>query len=153
MINKCRYLRIRSKKHIKYQVCLKHRLEEQINDNLCYMCSDKEYRKPKTIKKVSKKQLNFEKNRFSVFTKDLIHCIENNKHIGHIDKHEIFDGKNRLKSIKYGLVIPLCRTCHQDSDIKKKWQIIGKKWFIEKYNNDLFIKEFQTKKGGFNETN
>lgn len=147
MMNKCRYLRIRSKGNIKYQVCLKKRLEGQINENLCYMCDDRELKKTKPIKKVSKKRSILEKNRYSIFTNDLTHCIENNKHIGHIDKHEIFDGKNRLKSIKYGLVVPLCRNCHNDKEIKKKWQNIARIKFVEKYSNDLFIKEFQTRKG------
>ncbi len=29
-----------------------------------------------------------------------------------ITKHEIFGGRNRSNSIKYGLILPLCLNCH-----------------------------------------
>lgn len=57
MMNKCLYLRIRSHKGIKYYVCLKKGSKEQINVEKCYMCPFKEYKKQKTIKKVSKKRI------------------------------------------------------------------------------------------------
>lgn len=99
------------------------------------------------LKQVSKKRAKLEKERYSLFTNDLEHCIEDKRHAGHIDKHEIFNGKNRFKSIKYGLVVPLCRMCHDNKDIQKKWQIIGRKYFIKQYGEEIFIKEFNTKKG------
>ena len=51
-----------------------------------------------------------EKKRYSVFTDDLKTCIICNKPKN--DLHEVLYGSNRLNSIKYGYVIPVCRNCH-----------------------------------------
>lgn len=32
-----------------------------------------------------------------------------------IEHHHIFGGANRKKSTKYGLIVPLCRWCHNES--------------------------------------
>lgn len=63
-----------------------------------------------TIKKKSKKLAKLEKSRFSIITKDLEHCYlcGNKKQ----ELHELVEGKNRQASMKYGLVIPICRKCH-----------------------------------------
>ena len=58
----------------------------------------------------SKKLTKLERNRASVFTDDLEHCYLCGKKKN--DLHEIFGGRNRLNSIKYNLVLPLCRECH-----------------------------------------
>lgn len=57
MLNKCLYLRIRSHKGIKYQVCLKDGSKGQINAEKCRICPFKEYKKTKPIKKVSKNKI------------------------------------------------------------------------------------------------
>ena len=51
-----------------------------------------------------------EQMRFSILTKDLNKCyicggIKN-------DLHEVYAGSNRVNSMKWGCVIPLCRNCH-----------------------------------------
>ena len=51
-----------------------------------------------------------ERMRFSIATEDLSHCyicgsIKN-------DLHEVFHGRNRVNSMKWGCVIPVCRNCH-----------------------------------------
>lgn len=58
----------------------------------------------------SKKLTKLEKNRKSVFTEDLEHCYLCGKKKN--DLHEIFSGRNRINSIKFNLVLPLCRKCH-----------------------------------------
>lgn len=58
----------------------------------------------------SKKLTKLEKNRKSVFTEDLEHCYLCDKKKN--DLHEIFSGRNRINSIKFNLVLPLCRKCH-----------------------------------------
>lgn len=58
----------------------------------------------------SKKLTKLERNRTSVFTSDLEHCYLCGKNKN--DLHEIFGGRNRLNSIKYNFVLPLCRECH-----------------------------------------
>ena len=51
-----------------------------------------------------------EKNRFSILTNDLTHCYICKKPKQHL--HEIYYGKNRINSMKYGCVVPLCFRCH-----------------------------------------
>lgn len=95
------------------------------------------------LKQVSKKRQKLEKERYSLFTNDLNHCIEDKKHTGHIDKHECICGRNRNNSMKYGLVVPLCRTCHEDKDILLKWLFKGQEKFISIYGYDKFIEIFK----------
>ena len=57
IMNKCLYLRRRHKKGIMYLFCVKEGCKGQINAEKCYMCPFKEYKKPKPIKKVSKKRI------------------------------------------------------------------------------------------------
>lgn len=52
-----------------------------------------------------------ERMRFSIFTKDLSRCYLCGKPKDHL--HEIYFGKNRVNSMKWGCVIPLCWSCHQ----------------------------------------
>ena len=58
----------------------------------------------------SKKIAKLERNRKSVFTNDLEHCYLCGKKKEEL--HEIFAGRNRLNSMKYDLVLPLCHECH-----------------------------------------
>lgn len=103
-------------------------LKEEITFSLCRECGNKEYKSnssqmrnsayslqysAKTLQKMknkSNKLAKLERNRKSVFTDDLEHCILCGKKKN--DLHEIFGGRNRLNSIKYNLVLPLCRECH-----------------------------------------
>lgn len=97
----------------------------EITFSLCSECDNKEYKKstsnkkstiasrqqkPAKTHKKSKKLTKLEKNRKSVFTEDLEHCYLCDKKKN--DLHEIFSGRNRINSIKFNLVLPLCRKCH-----------------------------------------
>jgi hypothetical protein len=62
------------------------------------------------MRKKSNKLAKLERSRKSVFTDDLEHCYICGKKKE--DLHEIFGGRNRLNSIKYNLILPLCRECH-----------------------------------------
>lgn len=85
-----------------------------------------------------------EKNRFSILTDDLKHCII----CGVIspDINEIFMGRNRQNSMKYGLCIPLCRKHHQDfhnnRDLQLKWMKLAQEKFEEVYPNIEWLKIF-----------
>ena len=103
------------------------------------------------IKKRTSKLAKIERERFSLFTNDLDHCIICGK--SPINKHEIFFGaKNRQKSIQYGLVIPLCTAEHHNQvgctgihfnkDLRKEWQIKGQKKFQEVYPDLDFLEIF-----------
>lgn len=58
----------------------------------------------------SKKLTKLERNRRSVFTDDLEHCYLCGRKKD--DLHEVYSGRNRINSIKYNFVLPLCRECH-----------------------------------------
>ena len=51
-----------------------------------------------------------ERMRFSILTKDLSHCYICGKYRNSL--HEIYPGSNRVNSMKWGCVIPVCAKCH-----------------------------------------
>lgn len=91
-------------------------LNKEITYSICRECINKEY-KTKISKNSfykSKKMTKLEKNRKSVFTDDLEHCYLCGKPREHL--HEIIYGKNRINSIKYNFVLPLCANHHTGKD-------------------------------------
>lgn len=88
------------------------------------------------MKNKSNKLSKLERNRYSIFTDDLDTCIIC-KMVA-TDMNEIYQGRNRQNSMKWGLCIPMCRRCHtkytNDRQMQLKWMIAGqKKWY--KYFN------------------
>lgn len=88
-----------------------------------------------------------EKMRFSILTNDLSRCYLCGKPKDHL--HEVFFGKNRINSMKWGCVVPLCFECHQgkfgvhnnhDADIKLKQKCQFK--FIKTYPTIDFLSIF-----------
>lgn len=102
------------------------------------------------IKKKSKKLAKLEKNRFSIITKDLDHCYlctkNGIKNIPKDDLHELIEGKNRQVSMKYGLVIPICRKCHEivtnDKTLQDKLHKVAQKEFKKYYKTENFVQIF-----------
>lgn len=96
------------------------------------------------IKKKSNKLAKLERNRFSIITKDLEHCYlcKNKKD----DLHELVEGKNRQVSMKYGLVIPICRKCHEivtnDKTLQDKLHKVAQKEFKKHYKTENFMQIF-----------
>ena len=96
------------------------------------------------IKKKSSKLAKLEKNRFSIITKDLEHCYlcGNKKQ----ELHELIEGKNRQASMKYGLVIPICRKCHNlvtnDRTLQEKLHKVAQKEFEKHYKTENFVQIF-----------
>ena len=90
--------------------------------------------------------------RFSILTDDLTTCIECGRK-GQINLHEIFYGRNRQNSIKYGLVIPLCQAEHHnqfqskgihfDVELCEKWHRLGQEAFERKYPDLDFVSIFR----------
>lgn len=105
----------------------------------------KENSKKEPIKQKSNKLAKKEKNRFSILTKNLEKCYfcSNKK----MELHEVFRGRNRQKSMKWGLVIPICRKCHSkittDKEFSKVLETKAKNVFIKKYGKEKFIEEFK----------
>ena len=111
---------------------------------------EKKQKTKKKMRKKSKKLAKLEKNRYSILTDDLEHCftceLERRKRKKE-DLHEVFSGRNRRKSMEYGLVVPLCRECHDkvtnDINFYKKLQEIAKEEFIYRYGKEKFLEEFK----------
>ena len=57
--------------------------------------------------------------------------------MNNMTKHEIFEGRNRRNSMKYGFVLPLCYRCHQklqeDIAFNNKWKVVAQTYFEEHY--------------------
>ena len=86
------------------------------------------------MKNKSKKMAKLERNRSSVFTNDLEHCYLCGRKKE--DLHEVYAGRNRLNSIKYNFVLPLCRKCHSQ---KQNNQVFNDYWHKQ---GQLYWEEF-----------
>lgn len=96
------------------------------------------------MKNKSSKLSKLERNRFSIITDNLDYCIVCG--MKRTDLNEIFPGRNRQNSMKYGLVIPMCRYCHikytNDREMQLYWMKLAQKKFNEIYDED-FLKIFR----------
>lgn len=143
----CKHYCIRSKKGIKFSYCRLFRKE--ITSSCCRECDNKEYKQYKPMKSRTNKQAKKEKERFSIIYSDLTKCCVCGSKTN-INKHEIFYGRNRQNSIKYGLVIPLClhhhtgnNGIHYNQKLNTYYkQLAQKKWESIYGNREIFIKLF-----------
>lgn len=165
---RCKHHRVRSKKYIKYFYCTE--LKKEITNADCVNCTSYDKKEVKTsnytdkkkyvlkrtktpLKRVSTKQAKTEKNRFSILVNDLNVCaVCGSKY--NIAKHEIYWGKNRQNSMKYGLVIGLCKkehhtigkfAIHNNKKLNEYWRGIARKRFIEIYPDLDFTEIFKSK--------
>ena len=103
----------------------------------------------KTLQKMknkSNKLAKLERKRFSVFTNNMDKCFfcDNPR----MDKHEIYRGKNRTNSMKFGFVLPMCRFHHDiyqdDILFNKYWHEVAQKYYEENIGTrEEFIKIFK----------
>ena len=97
------------------------------------------------IRQKSKKLAKLERNRYSILTKNLDKCYFCPRKKQEL--HEAFRGRNRQKSIKWGLVVPICDKCHKrityDKEFSKILEQIAKEEFVKKYGEEKFIEEFK----------
>lgn len=111
------------------------------NQKNCALHSNKPYK----MRNKSAKSSKLERNRKSILTNDLNHCIICGAKKDHL--HEIFFGKNRLASMKYDLVIPLCFRCHTEMHNNIEWQNYwhkkGQLAFMKSYPGLDFIDIFK----------
>lgn len=143
MNNKCINLRVRSKKGLKYGYCLKFKKEVSI---FC-KCKNIEYKQYKSITNRTTKQSKLDKSRTeSLFTDNLNVCYLCGLKRDHL--HEVFFGRNRSNSIKYGLFIPICekchRKCHNDANLIDSLHKKGQLLFMRNYPKLEFINVFKT---------
>ena len=143
-MNNCIYLK--QKFNHKFE-CKRSKKEICLND--CSNCPYKEYKmqqytldKNKTqknrkisFKQKSSKLAKLERNRFSLFTDNMNKCYFCPNKKDHI--HEIFCGRNRQNSMKYGLCLPICESCHSkyqnDFLFNKEWHKKGQAMFNKAY--------------------
>lgn len=164
----CKYLIIKLNK--KYGCKLIKKKNNIIDLSQCINCKQfkqKEYKKvnytnkdkclrtslKKPLKQVSNKRAKLEKNRYSILVNDLNVCaVCGSKY--NIAKHEIYWGKNRQNSMKYGLVIGLCKkehhtigkfAIHNNKKLNEYWRSIARKRFEEVYSNLDFTEIFKSK--------
>ena len=165
MNNYCKYLKKRKNK----PYC--NIIRKEISLSRCLECGNKEYKKStissnssakrieknnrkfsnsaKSLHKMknkSKKLAKLERGRFSVFTDDLTTCYLCGKPKN--DLHELLEGRNRINSIKYGYVIPVCRLCHSqiqnNAEFKNVWAKNVQEHFEDNIGSrDEFLKVFR----------
>ena len=96
------------------------------------------------MKNKSNKLAKLERSRTSIITNDLSHCFVCGMRKQHL--HEIFYGKNRLNSIKHGMVIPICFNCHtrihNDIDMDLYYKKLFQKEYEKTHTRDEFISIF-----------
>lgn len=142
MMNKCKYITIRTKNYEKYFYC---RLNKKIVNYTteCIKCVKNEPRKNKGINKKTSKQIKLEKSRYSILTDDLDHCYIckfQGKKVLRDDLHEVYGGANRKRSILNGLVVPLCRKHHQNEKILNELKIKTQRMYEVNHTRNEFIK-------------
>lgn len=98
------------------------------------------------MKNKSNKLAKLERNRFSVFTDDK-QCFVC-KSTYQLTWHEIFAGRNRLKSMKYGFCLRLCLKCHsekqEDVEFNNFWHRQAQLYFEENGGSrEDFLAEFR----------
>ena len=156
-MNYCIYIRKRKNKPF----C--KLLNKEVTFSCCKECVAKEYKnaqknknivqknsimhsKKATIVYKSKKMAKLERNRKSVFTDNLDKCYICGKKKEEL--HEIFAGRNRINSMKYNLVLPLCYECHSQNQnnaiFNHFWHKQGQEYFEKNIGTrEEFIKIFK----------
>lgn len=158
----CKHLKIKlnrtfeckkTKKKITLKSCSNCRFKEyKSNGNQIKNIADnKKFKQHKNvkIKPKSNKLARLERNRKSLYTNDLDHCIICKRKREHL--HEVFPGRNRTNSMKYSLVLPLCSMHHQliHSDnalmtyYKKKGQALFEKTYPDLEFAEIFKRNYK----------
>lgn len=143
MIN-CKYLKIKFDRTLE---CKK--LKKKITLKDCTNCQFKEYpikSNLTNLKNRTSRQAKLERNRFSLFSADTTHCYFcPSTH--ELTWHEIFRGRNRANSMKYGLCLRMCAKCHkkyqEDKDFNNFWHKKGQALFEKAYPDLNFVEIFK----------
>lgn len=89
-----------------------------------------------------------ERDRFSLFTDNMNKCYFCPNKKDHT--HEIFCGRNRQNSMKYGLCLPICESCHSkyqnnflfNKEWHKKGQVVFQQIYPDLVFEDIFKKNY-----------
>lgn len=86
-----------------------------------------------------------DRDRYSLLVSTLDYCCVCGAR--RTDLHEVFPGPHRQASKDYGMVIPLCRTCHErihkDRLMRHECQSWAQKKFEDIYGHDKFMEIFK----------
>ena len=78
-----------------------------------------------------------EKDRFSLFTDNIDKCMFCESTYK-LTWHEIYSGRNRQNSMKYGLCLRMCLRCHErwqeDKSFNDYWHKLGQQRFMAYYH-------------------
>lgn len=147
----CKHLKIKLNRTFE---CKK--MKKAITLKSCSDCQFKEYKtqtyngiKNKTqkpIKMRSKKLSKLERNRFSLFSKNTAKCYFCYSTCD-LTWHEIFRGRNRSNSMKYGLCLRMCLSCHEqfqdNKEFNEYWHKKGQALFENAYPDLEFAEIFK----------
>ena len=143
-MNNCKYLKIKLNRTFE---CKKKKKIISLKD--CTNCSSKEYLVKSNqyqLKNTTIKRAKLERKRFSLFSKDTKHCYFCSSGY-ELTWHEIFRGRNRQNSMKYGLCLRMCSACHElyqeDKYFNDLWHVKGQATFEEAYPELDFVKIFK----------
>ena len=139
----CKYLKQKLNKKI---YC--NKLKKEIKILECTNCKFKEYLIKSNLTKLKNKTselAELERNRYSLFSSEKTKCY----FCGSTYKltwHEIFFGRNRRNSMKYGLCLRMCLKCHrkyqEDKNFNEVWHVRAQKKFNEVYPDLDFVEIF-----------
>ena len=111
----------------------------------CNNCNYKEYKDMTTChtsiksRQKSKKLAKLERNRFSILTASNKCCMCPST--ADLTWHEVFRGRNRANSMKYGLCLRICLNCHEkyqeDKEFNNHWHELNQKKFMEYYHKSI----------------
>ena len=97
------------------------------------------------MKKKSYKLNKLERDRFSLFSDNKNKCYFCHRET-ELTWHEIYSGKNRQNSMRYGLCLRMCLSCHnrlqEDKLFNDLWHEKGQMAFEKAYPNLNFINIF-----------
>lgn len=147
-MNNCKHLKIKLNRQLE---CKKSNKLISFKD--CTNCPFKEYSiksNSTKLKTYTSKRFNLEQKRFSLFSEDASHCY----FCPSTDKltwHEIFRGRNRFNSMRYGLCLRVCWKCHKkyqdDKEFNDFWHKKGQAMFEKTYSDlkfeDIFKRNYK----------
>lgn len=137
MISKCKYFTIRKQRGCPYFFCRYSGNKITLDD--CKNCSNLILRTMKGISKRSTRQNVLEKSRNKIERLKDPFCYYCHRRFENLDKHEIYGGSNRKRSIENGFVVNLCRACHSNEEIIQKLRIEFQKKYEQDHTREEFI--------------
>ena len=81
-----------------------------------------------------------ESSRYSIMTNDLSVCYFCKNRAS--DIHEVYGGRNRKQSMRYGFCLPMCRRCHIEIERDVEWDFAVKVKMQEFYEKENSREEF-----------